>query len=439
MVDAAARRATCRPRRSSAGATARCSSLDEIQTGLGRTGTLVRARALGPRARLRARRQGAQRRLHAGRRDGHARARSSSARSARSSAPTCTSRPTGATACRWRRASRRCASSSATASSSTPRASGALLRRRARRAAAAPRDGRGGPRQRADDRDRAAARRARASRGSNWRLIHMASEGLFPQLIVIPLHRDHGVITMAAGKNDVIKLLPPLTLSRGRGAAASSTRSTPCSPTATAPRARTGAWCATSPPRRCGAAASAERGRGRRDAVPRQAGRPVARRRLPGHGRDRVHRRAPRAAAGAARATRCAASCARAATRRCSTGSTSRSPSATSTERALARPRRGGLPLRAPLRRAGLGLGHRGGDRRASTSRARATCSRRRAGASVQRFVHFSTHRRLRLPGRRRDRRDLRRDALSQLVRADQARRPSARSAARRRRTRSTP
>jgi ornithine--oxo-acid transaminase len=47
----------------------------------------------------------------------------------------------------------------------------------------------------------------------NWRLIHMASEGLFPQLIVIPLHRAHGVITMAAGKNDVIKLLPPLTLS----------------------------------------------------------------------------------------------------------------------------------------------------------------------------------------------------------------------------------
>jgi len=45
------------------------------------------------------------------------------------------------------------------------------------------------------------------------RMIRLASEGLFPQLIVIPLHRDHGVITMAAGKNDVIKLLPPLTLS----------------------------------------------------------------------------------------------------------------------------------------------------------------------------------------------------------------------------------
>ncbi len=44
-------------------------------------------------------------------------------------------------------------------------------------------------------------------------LMRKASEGLFPQLVVIPLHRDHGVITMAAGKNDVIKLLPPLTLS----------------------------------------------------------------------------------------------------------------------------------------------------------------------------------------------------------------------------------
>src|SRR3984885_718428 len=47
----------------------------------------------------------------------------------------------------------------------------------------------------------------------SWRLMQMASEGLFPQLVVIPLHRDHGVITMAAGKNDVIKLLPPLTVS----------------------------------------------------------------------------------------------------------------------------------------------------------------------------------------------------------------------------------
>ena len=46
----------------------------------------------------------------------------------------------------------------------------------------------------------------------NHRLMHIASEGLFPQLVVIPLHRDHGVITMASGKNDVVKLLPPLTV-----------------------------------------------------------------------------------------------------------------------------------------------------------------------------------------------------------------------------------
>src|SRR5256714_14296497 len=56
------------------------------------------------------------------------------------------------------------------------------------------------------------APRSRTAR-MTWRLIHLASEGLFPQLVVIPLHRDHGVITMAAGKNDVIKLLPPMTLS----------------------------------------------------------------------------------------------------------------------------------------------------------------------------------------------------------------------------------
>ncbi len=46
----------------------------------------------------------------------------------------------------------------------------------------------------------------------NWHLIHAASGGLFPQLVVIPLHRDHGVITMASGKNDVVKLLPPITV-----------------------------------------------------------------------------------------------------------------------------------------------------------------------------------------------------------------------------------
>ncbi len=45
-----------------------------------------------------------------------------------------------------------------------------------------------------------------------WKLIHSASEGLFPQLVVIPLHRDHHILTMASGHNDVIKLLPPLVI-----------------------------------------------------------------------------------------------------------------------------------------------------------------------------------------------------------------------------------
>ncbi|WP_431067713.1 aminotransferase class III-fold pyridoxal phosphate-dependent enzyme [Methylotuvimicrobium sp.] len=45
-----------------------------------------------------------------------------------------------------------------------------------------------------------------------WKLIHAASAGLFPQLIVIPLHRDHGIITMASGHNDVIKLLPTMVI-----------------------------------------------------------------------------------------------------------------------------------------------------------------------------------------------------------------------------------
>ncbi len=86
----------------------------------------------------------------------------------------------------------------------------------------------------------------------NWRLIHMASEGLFPQLIVIPLHRDHGVITMAAGKNDVIKLLPPLTLSRRRPRSfldALDAVLADCHSGA----GRTGRSCATSPPPRCAA------------------------------------------------------------------------------------------------------------------------------------------------------------------------------------------
>lgn len=46
----------------------------------------------------------------------------------------------------------------------------------------------------------------------NWNMIHAASEGLFAQLVVIPLLKDHRIITMVSGHNDVIKFLPPLTI-----------------------------------------------------------------------------------------------------------------------------------------------------------------------------------------------------------------------------------
>ena len=96
---------------------------------------------------------------------------------------------------------------------------------------------------------------APASRAArlNWKLIHLASEGLFPQLIVIPLHRDHRRDAMAAGKNDVIKLLPAAGRSvRGRGRRVPSARSTPCCPTASIAPAATTARCGRSRPRRCG-------------------------------------------------------------------------------------------------------------------------------------------------------------------------------------------
>ncbi|MEM6821525.1 MAG: aspartate aminotransferase family protein [Verrucomicrobiota bacterium] len=47
----------------------------------------------------------------------------------------------------------------------------------------------------------------------HWKAIHLASPGLFPQLVVIPLFRDHHILTMVSSKNDVIKLLPPITIS----------------------------------------------------------------------------------------------------------------------------------------------------------------------------------------------------------------------------------
>lgn len=48
---------------------------------------------------------------------------------------------------------------------------------------------------------------------AGWKLIHAADGGLFPQAILIPLLQDHHILAQVAGHHiDVIKLIPPLTL-----------------------------------------------------------------------------------------------------------------------------------------------------------------------------------------------------------------------------------
>ena len=48
---------------------------------------------------------------------------------------------------------------------------------------------------------------------ASWNLLETANSGLFCQLIVIPLFKDHRVLTQVAGHgNHTIKLLPPLTI-----------------------------------------------------------------------------------------------------------------------------------------------------------------------------------------------------------------------------------
>ena len=250
------------------------------------------------------------------------------------------------------------------------------------------------------------APRSRVAR-LNWRLIHLASEGLFPQLIVIPLHRDHGVITMAAGQERRDQAAAAADAVRDAEAdsfldgARRRARRLP-----RRRRARTGASCATSPRRRCAASSARRRRAATGDAVPRQAGRPGARGRLPGHRRDRVHRRAPGRSAWSARATRCAASCVRAATRSRLDGLDVEIAVGDLTSREFAAPRRRGLPLRVPLRRARVRLGAPSQEIEARpTSRGPGTCSR---PASARRCGAWSTSARptstgIRAAGDRRD------------------------------------
>jgi ornithine--oxo-acid transaminase len=48
----------------------------------------------------------------------------------------------------------------------------------------------------------------------SWRLVERAQAGLFAQLVVVPLFRDHAILSQVAGHGlSVIKVLPPLTVS----------------------------------------------------------------------------------------------------------------------------------------------------------------------------------------------------------------------------------
>jgi ornithine--oxo-acid transaminase len=48
-----------------------------------------------------------------------------------------------------------------------------------------------------------------------WTLLHTLSKDLFPQLIIVPLMRDHKILTQTSGHHqDIVKLLPPLVASK---------------------------------------------------------------------------------------------------------------------------------------------------------------------------------------------------------------------------------
>jgi acetylornithine/succinyldiaminopimelate/putrescine aminotransferase len=43
-----------------------------------------------------------------------------------------------------------------------------------------------------------------------WTLIEKLGQGLLPQMVVIPLFKDHGILSMVSGFNNVIKFIPPM-------------------------------------------------------------------------------------------------------------------------------------------------------------------------------------------------------------------------------------
>lgn len=48
---------------------------------------------------------------------------------------------------------------------------------------------------------------------AGWKIIHKLNSGLFGQMVVVPLMRDHRILTQVAGHSvDIVKILPPLTI-----------------------------------------------------------------------------------------------------------------------------------------------------------------------------------------------------------------------------------
>jgi len=45
-----------------------------------------------------------------------------------------------------------------------------------------------------------------------WGMIEKLSQGLMPQMVVLPLFQDHGILCMVSGFNNVIKFIPPMIL-----------------------------------------------------------------------------------------------------------------------------------------------------------------------------------------------------------------------------------
>ena len=48
---------------------------------------------------------------------------------------------------------------------------------------------------------------------ATWRMLERAQRGIFAQLVVVPLFKDHRILSQVAGHNiNVVKGMPPLTI-----------------------------------------------------------------------------------------------------------------------------------------------------------------------------------------------------------------------------------